>query len=136
MRRPGFRASGNIQAGSCPVRIMKNGRSIRYHRLAIIRSVLFQPPTAKHFLDRIKNRLVESQFTIQHSRNHLAGDIVVGWTETSCNQNDIGSGKGLLQYRPDFVPVRNRGLPLNPNTQLKQLLAEKTQVGVDHLPQE
>jgi hypothetical protein len=86
--------------------------------------------------DRREDGLVEVERPAEHFRDDFPGDVVAGRTEPARHEDDVASGKGLGQHRANLGPIGDRGLPLDAESELEQLLAKVSGMGVDDLAEE
>ena len=66
----------------------------------------------------------------------LAGDVVAGRPEPAGDDDDVAPRDGLEQGQPDFLAVRDADLPLDAQSELKQLAAQPVGMGVERLPEQ
>ena len=75
------------------------------------------------------------QLPPQKLRNNLTGDVIGGGPESSRDDQDIGSVKGLDEEIPDGRAIRNRRLPADPQAKGKEFPAKPREVGVADGPE-
>jgi len=90
---------------------------------------LLQPAPTEQFRNAVEDGLIEPQRAAEHLRHDFAGDVVTGRAKPPGDENDVAPGKCLFEDDADIIPVRNRRLPLDAETELEELLPEKGGMG-------
>ena len=129
-------AGGKIEAGSGSVRVFQDHGAYWNHALALVRLGHLAAEFAKQLTNLFHNRFVELHLQPQHPRNHLASQVIAGWSQPAGHQQDIGPGKRLRQHCRDGVSVRNTGLAFDSQPQRQELLAQVGDMGVHDLAEQ
>ena len=120
----------NVETRRGAVVIGKDSGSLRNHGLSRHALLERKSPTTAAFLDPIECLLMEVQFSSRQLRRNLPGNVIRGWAEPSCHNQQIGTCGSLQQKIPDRGAVGNRTLPRDPKTQWEDLLSQPLEVGI------
>src|ERR1700726_1234436 len=90
-----------------------------------------ESPRLKALADSLENRIVILQRPASQFGHYFPGDIVRGRAESAGYENDIASDCGFTNCVPNRAAIGYGQLPLHPQPNRKELLGEKTKVGID-----
>ena len=125
------------QAGRGPVRLGDHRRADRYVRLPQVRFGHLSSTRGEDRSHGVDHALVVSERDVHHLRDRLAGDVVVGGSESPAHDGPVAPRERGAQGEDDpLVVVTDRLVEVRGDADRGQLFAEPSRVGVGDLPEQ